>query len=271
MVRVSSVLAFLALLCCAFAKPATRITNGTVAELGEFPWMAELLSSSTNSHKCGASIIGDRWILTAAHCIGSGQEIVLIGDLMPGKGVRYESANVMVHPNFTLPEAQSDVAVIELTENIEMEQGVIEKVRVGSGTPDYNIPCTLSGWGGNDGIGNNPYEDGLLRADFQAVPDEACVAWLRIAQAVYPEDALNQFEASVNLCIFSRHSASFFGDSGGPLVCGPNREQYGVTSWGVFDDAAHYARYNPPVFAEASSDALRPWINENCGGCLDES
>lgn len=49
----------------------TRIGNGVNAILGEFPWMAILLYANRTPF-CGGSIITDRYILTAAHCIKNG-------------------------------------------------------------------------------------------------------------------------------------------------------------------------------------------------------
>lgn len=48
-----------------------KISNGEQASLSEFPWMA-LLEYDTvgkNKYLCGGSIITNRYVLTAAHCV----------------------------------------------------------------------------------------------------------------------------------------------------------------------------------------------------------
>ncbi|CAG7825632.1 unnamed protein product [Allacma fusca] len=45
-----------------------RIVGGEDVALGEFPWQAALVVPGTRRPYCGASLINDRYVLTAAHC-----------------------------------------------------------------------------------------------------------------------------------------------------------------------------------------------------------
>ncbi|XP_073204310.1 prothrombin isoform X1 [Lepidochelys kempii] len=46
-----------------------RIVKGENAEVGSAPWQVMLFRKSPQELVCGASLISDRWILTAAHCL----------------------------------------------------------------------------------------------------------------------------------------------------------------------------------------------------------
>lgn len=46
--------------------PDDLIVGGYETTIEEHPWQVSLQLYS--SHRCGGSIIGDRWVLTAAHC-----------------------------------------------------------------------------------------------------------------------------------------------------------------------------------------------------------
>ena len=47
-------------------EQANRITGGSPAERGQFPWQVALIID--NTWFCGASLISSTWVLTAAHC-----------------------------------------------------------------------------------------------------------------------------------------------------------------------------------------------------------
>ena len=50
-----------------------RIMGGSIADYGMHPWQAGIRtvlsrSRGTDAHKCGATIIDEYWVLSAAHC-----------------------------------------------------------------------------------------------------------------------------------------------------------------------------------------------------------
>lgn len=52
----------------AFAAPADKIVGGEKADITEFPYQVSLRLKG-KGHYCGGSIISERHILTAAHCV----------------------------------------------------------------------------------------------------------------------------------------------------------------------------------------------------------
>lgn len=46
-----------------------RIVGGSESDHHEWPWQVSLRTTSSNFHFCGGSMIEERWIVTAAHCV----------------------------------------------------------------------------------------------------------------------------------------------------------------------------------------------------------
>ena len=52
--------------------PITNVVGGQPADEGEWPWQGVLLigdESGDDDFKCGASLVAEDWVMTAAHCM----------------------------------------------------------------------------------------------------------------------------------------------------------------------------------------------------------
>lgn len=47
----------------------SRIIGGREVYENEYPWMASIISVNRSQVICGGSVINDRYVVTAAHCI----------------------------------------------------------------------------------------------------------------------------------------------------------------------------------------------------------
>lgn len=52
---------------CGIVNKQNRIVGGQETEVNQYPWMA--LLTYGNRFYCGASLINDRYVMTAAHCV----------------------------------------------------------------------------------------------------------------------------------------------------------------------------------------------------------
>jgi hypothetical protein len=61
---------------------SSRIIGGQEVSEYEFPWMAGIISVNKSETICGASIINDRYVVTAAHCTSYGYVRVFTRDTL---------------------------------------------------------------------------------------------------------------------------------------------------------------------------------------------
>ncbi|CAK2775491.1 exported hypothetical protein [Vibrio crassostreae] len=108
------------------ADVSARIINGKEATQGNWPFMAALVSRNVNAYDgqfCGASFIGERYVLTAAHCVeGNGREdldvVIGVSNLSASQAAqhRYAVDNIYVHEYYNSAATGNDIAIIELAE-----------------------------------------------------------------------------------------------------------------------------------------------------------
>ncbi|XP_065363881.1 serine protease SP24D-like [Calliphora vicina] len=143
----------LGLVACTSALPSGRVVGGSDAEIGQFPHQVSL-QRSDGSHTCGGSIINERYILTAAHCVvvGNGVEPyppqyfqVRVGSVqrtIGGKLVQLKRIIV----NKSYGNFLNDVALLELEEPLVWTEN-IKPIEMASAEVPSGEDVIVSGWG----------------------------------------------------------------------------------------------------------------------------
>lgn len=95
----------------------SRIVSGQEAKLGQFPYYAFLnIHKGHGGFACGASLLNEEWLLTAAHCLeGADLLEVVLGESQleyqqPGAVViEVESDGFLIHPDYYPESALNDI------------------------------------------------------------------------------------------------------------------------------------------------------------------
>merc|ERR1712121_228147 len=213
-------------------------------------------------HSCGASLISDRWLLTAAHCVGSSASYYKIVLGMHDKDTRYQGqpetysvSQIIKHFDYyggvdsSGKAFRNDIALVYLSSSAYLSDYVstVELPAAGeefAGNPD----CYITGWGVLYGGGYTP---NILQE-----------AHVDVYTQAYCEARHGAYIGDYHICLGKHQtSGSCQGDSGGPLACnvGGTWKVAGVTSWGLTGCPTNY----PSVYARVSY--FRDWIAENTG------
>lgn len=249
--------------------PEGRIVGGQPTTIDKFPYQVALLqrpiSDPNNVYYeqfCGGSIINERWILTAAHCVeGALPSSIAVGvgitDLTSaGSGRIFYVDQIIIHTNYNPFTYDFDIALVHLTEPIDFSGRLYPAAPVGlvspqdeaAGVTAPGVMATITGWGNTS-------------STLPAYPTQLQVAAVPITiQSQYPPGQITTNmllagypEGGIDTCQ---------GDSGGPLVVTNSLGiilQAGITSWGYGCAEPGY----PGVYTRVS--AFYDWIIANAG------
>uniref|UniRef100_A0A182P277 Peptidase S1 domain-containing protein n=1 Tax=Anopheles epiroticus TaxID=199890 RepID=A0A182P277_9DIPT len=136
-----------------------RVVGGVPAALNGWPWMALVgyeEAFGDVDFRCGGSLITDRHVLTAAHCILSSLSVVRLGE--HDMDNQTESAHIDVpvykyisHPSYDTFDGHSDVAILFLTKMVQFN-AQIKPICLPADEPVRSTDFTgynpfIAGWG----------------------------------------------------------------------------------------------------------------------------
>merc|ERR1712241_45785 len=237
------------------ARSPYIIGGHDASRAGAYPWQASL-QINDGWHNCGASLISNRLLLTAAHCVTQGPDYytVVLGlhdkdSKLQGKPEKYSVKNIVRHPQY---QAQSmgfpnDIALIELNEVVDLSNEFVSIIKLAEeGEKFYgNDNCWITGWGNVRSHGSNRIPNVLQEANVAVYKQQFCE--MRMA-------GIGDF----HMCLGGTgESGSCVGDSGGPFACkvGGTWTLAGVTSWGLAGCPVKF----PSIYSRVSY--FRSWID----------
>ncbi|XP_015439741.1 PREDICTED: proclotting enzyme-like [Dufourea novaeangliae] len=234
-----------------------RIVGGQNADPGEWPWIAALFNAGRQF--CGGSLIDDKHILTAAHCVANmnpwdvARLTVRLGDhnIKTNTEVRHierRVKRVVRHRGFNLRTLYNDVALLTLSEPVPFTEQV-RPICLPSGSQLYSgKTATVIGWGSLRESGPQPAV--LQEVSIPIWSNNECKVKYGAAA---PGGIVDSF-----LCAGKAAKDSCSGDSGGPLMVNDGRwTQVGVVSWGIGCGKGQY----PGVYTRVTH--FLPWITKN--------
>jgi uncharacterized repeat protein (TIGR01451 family) len=229
------------------------IIGGEKALPGAWPWQAALIhSDATNLYDgqyCGAVLVDEFWVLTAAHCVDNYDTAdfdVALGvynllDPEPN-AQRISPSNIIINPDYDPDLYDSDIALIRLETPAVITEGEdgglpvqpVDLVAQDAGSL-VGILSTVTGWGnrlGQPDPGGSDYPETLYQVKLPIVSNEACSQAFE-NNYLYADITDNMMCAGF---IYKGGHDSCYGDSGGPLVIqDPGSEEWqlaGLVSWG---------------------------------------
>ncbi|XP_014489305.1 PREDICTED: uncharacterized protein LOC106752251 [Dinoponera quadriceps] len=215
------------------ATSTARIVGGSSSSAGSWPWQVALYKDG--NYQCGAALINDRWIISAAHCFYHAQSDYWVARIGATRRESFRSPHeqllrldyISLHPDYVDNGFVNDIAVLRLEQPVTFSD-YVRPVCLPANPVNTGTVCVVTGWGQLFEI-NRVFPDTLQEVELPVISTEDC----RRKTLFLPLYRIT----SGMLCAGLRNGErdACLGDSGGPLVCLNSENRYilqGITSNG---------------------------------------
>lgn len=213
-------------------KVSPKIVGGSNAKEGAWPWLTALYYNGRLL--CGASLISNNWLVSAAHCVYGrhlkpSQWKAILGlhmtsNLTSPQVVTRVIDRIVINPHYNKRSKDSDIAMMHLELKVTYTD-YIQPICL----PEENqlFPpgriCAIAGWGRV--VHQGPTANILQEAPIPLLSNEKCQQQMPEYNITENMVCAGYEEGGIDSCQ---------GDSGGPLMCQENNRWFlaGVTSFG---------------------------------------
>ncbi|CAF1225531.1 unnamed protein product [Didymodactylos carnosus] len=231
-----------------------RVYGELVISITKYPWMVSIRQNDDNGSRCSGIIIGNFYVLTAAHCVETGLPStysVYAGSVRFASGTKIEVDNIEVFGFYD--GNMHDMALIKLKKAVSgIDGAAVIKI------PDSVISFSAGGkmWTAGWGQGKPTSNTDILHEDEMKIVDDS----------ICQNNFYGNYHAAFELCMQSTTMLRGVckGDSGGGLYYQMNNMWYVVgIAIQIPKNADCHANNFPQKFLDITFQDYRQWIT-NC-------
>ncbi|XP_019384310.1 PREDICTED: enteropeptidase [Crocodylus porosus] len=213
-------------------KNSARIVGGNDANIGAWPWIVSL--HYNNRHFCGASLVSDEWLVSAAHCV-YGRNLIpskwnaalglhTVLNLTYPQTVIQVIDQIIINPHYDKRTKNNDIAMMHLQYKVNFTD-YIQPICLPEKSKDFlpGINCSIAGWGKTTNEGSPASI--LQETEVPLITNEKCQQQMPEYNITGHMMCAGYDKGGIDSCQ---------GDSGGPLMCEDNGRWFlaGVVSFG---------------------------------------